>query len=179
MFCPFQYFLEHEHEHNGVGSYSCKGDKLTLRDEFGSDLLFILPESCHIPYMNLSDNVPETGFTNEMAYKMTIVRDDVKLQHYLSEINHNLSKPQKEVKLWHCRMCHAGFTRIQDLMRTKKENVGDPSQPPVPTVTHPTTRAVPHLSVQLASLPNNIEEHLFPIPSRPNQNRKWQFNGMP
>ena len=116
LFCPFQYFLEHEHEHDGVGSYSCKGDKLTLRDEFGSDLLFILTESCRIPYMNLSDNVPETGFTNEMAYNMTIVRDDVKLQHYLSEINHNLSKPQKEVKLWHCCMCHAGFTWVQDLM---------------------------------------------------------------
>ena len=103
-----------------------------------------MTEARRIPYMNLSDDVNETGYTHEMAYNLSIVRDDDKLQHYLHEINHNLSKPQKKVKLWHCRLGHAGFSWIQDLMRTKKENVGDPSQPPVLTVSNPTTLSCAH-----------------------------------
>ena len=88
--------------------------------------------------MNISD-INQTGFTHDMTYNLNVMRDDDKLQHYFQQINHNLSKPQKEVKLWHCCLTHAGFSWVQDLMRTKKENVGDPTQPPVITVSHSTT----------------------------------------
>ena len=58
------------------------------------------------------------------------------MQHLLYEMNHNLTKPQKELKLWHARLAHAGFAWIQDLMRSLKTDVGDESKPPViPTTT--------------------------------------------
>ena len=43
--------------------------------------------------------------------------------HLLHENNHNLSGPQKELMLWHYRLCHCGLGWVQDLMRHSMESV--------------------------------------------------------
>ena len=56
------------------------------------------------------------------------------IEHTLSlldEINHNMSKPQKELMLWHQHLGHAGFRWIQSLMRKPKHEVGDNQESPV------------------------------------------------
>ena len=58
--------------------------------------------------------------------------------------NYNLSKPQKELMLWHQCLGHAGFRWIQTLMRKPKHEVGDNTEPPVlPTKNTSTSRCDP------------------------------------
>ena len=140
LICPFQYRKEHKERDERAGTFESDGDvNLIWHDEFGNALHFVLSEAQRIPVLNLSDTVVETGFTNDMAYTLRTIQEDTNLQHLLYEMNHNLTKPQKELKLWHARLAHAGFAWIQDLMRSQKTNVGDVSEPPVIPTTNTTT----------------------------------------
>ena len=47
----------------------------------------------------------------------------------LLDSNHNLSPGCKELLLWHNRFAHAGFSWIQDLMRPRKNEVGERADP--------------------------------------------------
>ena len=140
LLCPFQYRKENKERYPQAGTYHSDGDSnLTLLDTFGNELHFVLSEAQRLPVMNLTDDVAETGFTNHMACTLRTIQDDPEMQHLLYEMNHNLSKPQKELRLWHSRLAHAGFAWIQDLMRSQKTNVGDYAEPPAIPTTHQTT----------------------------------------
>ena len=47
------------------------------------------------------------------------------------ESNQNLTPSQKELQLWHWRLCHAGDDWVQSLMRPRKFEIGVPPLPPV------------------------------------------------
>ena len=102
----------------------------------------------------------ETGFTNDMAYTLRTIHEDSNKQHLLYEMNHNLTKPQKELKLWHARLAHAGFAWIQDLMRPQKTNVGDLREPPAIPTTNNTTASCAQPKAHPASLLDNTVAHL-------------------
>ena len=131
LFCPYQYHDEHNQPGSDVGTYSCRDNKLTFVDEYGTHLQFVLTPSRRLPIMDLDESVPQVGVTDRMFYNFTVIRDDPEAQHLFDEANHNLTNPQKELKLWHCRLAHAGFPWVQDLMRVQKTLVGDHGREPI------------------------------------------------
>ena len=144
LLCPYQYRRENKERDPRAGTYHSDGDSnLTLHDAYGNELHFVLSDAQRLPVMNLADDVVETGFTNHMACNLRTIHEDADLQHMLYEMNHNLSKPQKELRLWHACLAHAGFAWIQDLMRSQKTNVGDTAEPPAIPTTHQTTPSCP------------------------------------
>ena len=52
----------------------------------------------------------------------------------LNDNNYNLTGPQKDMMLWHCRSGHSRLGWIQDLMRKRKQEHGEmPTAPPIPS----------------------------------------------
>ena len=45
----------------------------------------------------------------------------MQLMNVSDETNQNLTKPQKELLLWHQRLCHADMQRVQNLMREPQD----------------------------------------------------------
>jgi hypothetical protein len=67
-----------------------------------------------------------------MVLNYTDVMEETKT--LLNDQNVNLSPVAKELLLWHYRLAHAGLGWVQDLMRSKKNEVGNQSTPPlIPT----------------------------------------------
>ena len=65
-----------------------------------------------------------------------------KVTQLLDDQNHNLTRPQKELCLWHYRLAHAGFPWIQTLMRVEKVAVGEVGTPPIIPIKMSTTSRV-------------------------------------
>ena len=125
LFCPNQYQREQNREEEGIGSYSGTGKQLTFTDEYGTELRFMFTEARRLPVMDLEDTVPQVGVTDRMVYNLNVIRDDPAARQIFDKANLNLTKPQQELQLWHCRLAHAGVLWIQDLMKVQKELVGD------------------------------------------------------
>jgi hypothetical protein len=67
-----------------------------------------------------------------MVLNHTDVMEETKT--LLNDQNVNLSPVAKELLLWHYRLAHAGLGWVQDLMHSKKNEVGNHSTPPsIPT----------------------------------------------
>ena len=134
LFCPNQYQREQDREDEGIGSYTGNGKRLVFTDEYGTKLHFVFTEERRLPVMDLADDVPQVGLTDRMVYNLNVIREDAAARHIFDEANLNLTKPQQEVQLWHCRMGHAGVGWVQDLMKTPKDLVGDVGGKPfIPT----------------------------------------------
>lgn len=127
LFSPQAYFDEQKGGH-------CHFDKakLTLVLPDGVALDFPYDNSCRLPLM-LTDHMPDDdddvvkGMLS-FAYNEKQIESTYQLLH---DNNYNLSKPQRELLLWHNRLAHAGFTWLQKLMRK-----GQPLEigaPPLPT----------------------------------------------
>ena len=117
LFAPCQCGKDHANKKGKVGRFSCFNNRLTFVNEYQQTMFFDLNDYQRVPHMPLTDKALDTGYTPEMAYNLNLVRDDERLQGHLDDINHNISRPQKELKLWHMRLGHAGFQWIQDLIR--------------------------------------------------------------
>ena len=126
---------------NSVGSYSTVDDVLTFHDEFCQHLEFALSTENRIPAMDLvnDDEVHQVGITDAMMLNLNIVHTDDDARTLFDVANTNLSKPQKELKLWHCRLAHCGFPWVQDLMRVQKTEVGSVFMEPVIPTKHTST----------------------------------------
>ena len=104
---------------------------------------------CHphsnLPLMFVDINArPEAGITSNQAYSWEKNNDLSTTLSLLDKNNHNLSKPEKELLLWHARLGHAGFGWIQGLMLKRKGKHGEPPEPPVmPTRTNEAGRCDP------------------------------------
>ena len=94
--------------------------------------------------MSTDEDVPQVGITDQMALNLNILEQDPESLHLLNEMNHNISKPQKELMLWHQRIAHMGFAWLQDLMQPGKNDVGEPTNPPFIPTKHTLTCRVEH-----------------------------------
>jgi hypothetical protein len=127
LFSPQTYFQQDDSE-------SCTFDKdsLTLTTADGVRLQFPYHPSSNLPLMYVEQDVVQAGLT---AHHFQFLRQAGSLESITKlchDNNHNLSKPQKELLLWHNRLGHAGFHWIQDLMRVQKSDiVGETADPPL------------------------------------------------
>ena len=102
--------------------------------------------------MTLDDDIPETRLSDSLSFylkdylalNLNIVESNQETLQLLQAINTNLTKPQKELLLWHQRLGHAGFSWVQDLMHPGKTNVGDDSTNPFITTKQTSTSRCPH-----------------------------------
>ena len=134
LFCPGQYQREQNRDAESIGHYAGSGDGLTFTDEFGNNLFFKNAATSTLPTMTLDDAANQVGITDRMVHNVNVIRDDASARQIFDEANWNLSKPQQELQLWHCRLGHAGAQWIQDLMRVQKDLVGDRAgRPFIPT----------------------------------------------
>ena len=69
----------------------------------------------------------------------------------MNENNHNLTRQQKELMLWHNRLAHAGQQWIQDLMLKVKHEVGGTEEPVIPTK-QPGASRCPHFKCPACQL---------------------------
>ena len=133
------YFQEH-----GKGSILQDHEKVILSTSRGEELSFPYDLGSNLPLMYLDHRSASVGLSQRQV--LTLSRSE-ELDHtctLLDYNNYNLSKPQKELMLWHQRLGHAGFRWIQTLMRKPKHEVGDNTEPPVlPTKNTSTSRCDP------------------------------------
>ena len=109
LFSPQTYFQE-----NGAGSCLLKWDKCTLTNpsgevgvfpyNLGNNLPLMLPD-----WLSPDSNHPTAGLTSHALMGVQydeIITETAKL---LEENNVNLSASQKELCLWHYRLCHRHY----------------------------------------------------------------------
>ena len=133
------YFQEH-----GKGLILQDHKKVILSTTWGEELSFPYDLGSNLPLMYLDHRSATVGLSQWQV--LTLTRSE-ELDHtcmLLDYNNYNLSKPQKELMLWHQCLGHAGFRWIQTLMRKPKNEVGDNTEPPVlPTKNTSTSRCDP------------------------------------
>ena len=137
LLSPQTYFGFQERGH---GWFDHKKFILTTAD--GIDLTF--PYSCggNLPLMFLDNKVHMAGLTGHMLLQLNQAHCASKITQLLDDQNHNLTRPQKELCLWHYRLAHAGFPWIQTLMRVEKVAVGEIGTPPIIPTKMPTASRV-------------------------------------
>jgi len=108
---------------------------LTTKEDM--QLMFPCHPGNHLPFMNVDFSLSERG-THEANYEALLSSKDLESTLILPHNNnHNLTKDQKELLLWHYRLGHASFNWLQNLMTKPKLQFIDNEEPPViPTKTH-------------------------------------------
>ena len=152
LFCPQNYAEEQGRSDEEVGEFRGGAQSIRFTDEYLSELEFPFTPNIRLPLMTLDDDIPETGLSDSLSFylkdylalNLNIVESDQETLQLLQAINTNLTKPQKELLLWHQRLGHAGFSWIQDLMHPGKTNVGDDSTTPFITTKQTSTSRCPH-----------------------------------
>lgn len=130
LFSPQSYFQESETK---LGKSECDHESLTFTTSDGSKLQFPYHPGSNLPIMFTDWDIPQAGLS---ASHFQFLRSDSGFEtaSKLLQDNYNLNPAEKELLLWHDRLGHAGFKWIQDLMRTRKVEVGEPpDQPLIPT----------------------------------------------
>ena len=94
--------------------------------------------------MSVDKTIPETGLSETPFMNLSIMQSNADAVSLLNEVNANLTKPQKELLLWHQRLAHARFVWNQDLMRSSKEAVGSAGIPPFIPMKNTSTCRVTH-----------------------------------
>jgi len=129
LFSPQSYFKENK---RGYGWFDHK--ELIIRTV--DDLCVSFPYNPgNLPMMLMNElfsNVAGVaGVTAPLAFNLRHTDVLSRSQGLLQDLNVNLTRPQKEVLLWHYRLAHAGLGWIQDLMYVQKGNHGEQSAPPL------------------------------------------------
>ena len=121
---------------------------MTLATVDGIELNFPY-SSNNLPLMILNDlhtwfpenaHTDMAGVTSCMIHEVLTTDALQRSRHLLFDNNINLTKPQKELLLWHNRLSHAGLGWIQDLMYVKKGAHGDTSVSAIIPTTHSVTK---------------------------------------
>ena len=117
-------------QENLAGKLIASYDKTELISPENQVMEFPYHGDSNLPLM-YTDHRPEVGLSvhdvHNVCYSGAL--DDT--MSMLDDHNHNLSRHQKELMLWHLRLGHAGFAWIQQLMRKRKQAHGDPPEPEV------------------------------------------------
>ena len=147
IFSPQAYF-----RFNGTGHGWFNHEHLKITTVEDIELTFPYNQG-NIPMMRLNDSLCNLGIgspslprasiagvTAPLAYALRYTDALTRSQDLLNDLNINLTKPQKEVILWHSRCAHAGVSWIQDLMCVQKGNHGEQSAPPILPSKHNLTK---------------------------------------
>ena len=142
LYCPQQYMDENRIQ-NGpqIASCSFNCDSLTHTLADGTELHFPFARGNNLPLMMLDKDVCEPDLSSQAVYTLTSSAREARdrLEDLLSNRNYNISNAQKELLLWHFRLGHAGMSWIQELMKSKKNEIGTEKEPPVLPTKHPAT----------------------------------------
>ena len=162
---PQTYFQEH-----GAGSCTFNHTQLTLTTALGNDLQFPYHPSSNLPLMFLDRNVSQAGLTGHQV--LTLSTDPElhdKMKSLLHQENYNLTQPQKELLLWHYRLCHAGLGWVQTLMLKPKHEINSSAGPSVLRARDKATPRCPRpkcaacqLGKQFRTTPNSVTVHANP-----------------
>ena len=134
LFSPQSYFELYE---KGHGTFDHKCVTLTTVDDI--ELTFPYAQGGKLPLMFLDHHCKFVDLSGPVAHTLgttTWAKDNLSL---LIEQNLNLTRPQKELNIWHYRLAHAGYGWIQSLMRVEKVAVGSPGTPPIIPTTNGST----------------------------------------
>jgi hypothetical protein len=132
LFSTQSYFQENSKGSRHPKAYMRQDhEKVTIVTPLGEELVFNYQPHSNLPLMFLDFCTNQAGLTGQQVYELTTGPDLERIITLLNDNNYNLSNSQKELLLWHSRLGHAGFARIQDLMRGKKNNYGDYKDPPI------------------------------------------------
>ena len=97
-------------EHEG-GSAHFDRSSLTLVTLDGTELQFPYQYGNNLPFMMLDWDTyaNQPSLNSARAFELQSDRTIIETNQTLHETNWNLSKPQKELMLWHNRLGHASF----------------------------------------------------------------------
>ena len=126
LFSPQTYFQEHD-----GGDCVVSKDKVTIRFKDGSEAEFPYNHGSNLPLMLEDWSVCHGGLTAYNVYEVK-AKDLIRsARGLLDDTNTNLNGAQKELLLWHYRLCHAGMTLLQSLMLPVKVAIGELAEPPL------------------------------------------------
>jgi len=121
LFSPQAYFME-----NSAGQLVCRHDTtiLTMADEF--ELTFPYQPQSRLPIMLTKDYfIGKLHLTNcSLNVKDLQAEGATALPSILDQSNLNLTGSQKELLLWHQRLGHVSFQRLQALLRPPRNELG-------------------------------------------------------
>ena len=127
LFSVQSYFKE-----NDGGKMKQDQDKVIIETPKGIELTFPYDSHSNLPLIYLNQESDKClGVPTDLMSNLgstELLESTISL---LDDMNHNLNVHQKELMLWHYRLCHAGQGWIQDLMRKRKLEVGVPSEDPI------------------------------------------------
>lgn len=130
LFSPQSYFMEHE---RGYGWFN--HEELILRTIDDICVSFPYNPAGNLPMMLMNELFTTVagvaGVAAPLAFNLRHTDAPSRSQGLLHDNNVNLTRPQKEVLMWHNRLAHAGLGWIQDLMCVQKGNHGEQSAPPI------------------------------------------------
>ncbi len=122
------YFQEHK-----SGTLLQTHEKVILYTPNEVELTFPYNPTSNLPLVFLDFALNSVGISPEDLSYLSKEEEMHKMGILLKE-NHNLSRPKKELLLWHQRLGHAGFDLLKTLMYPKKGIIGEQAQPPlIPT----------------------------------------------
>ena len=136
LFRPQTYLMENEKGHLTLDWLSVQ-----LCTASGINLEFPYQPGNNLPLMLTDKHLQSADPTCQALLNLNQPDRAYNVQQLIDENNHNLAKPQKELLLLHYRLAHAGFGWIQDLMRKRKQNLGDRADPAVLPVSSMTSTA--------------------------------------
>ena len=122
LFSPQTYFQEHD---AGSCIIEARRTSLTLAD--GSTLEFPYQANNNLPMMLPAEPL-NVGLTYEDCQ---FLGSNTTLQSHLSvadEVNQNLTTSQRELALWHWRLCHAHWKWVQKLFARRRPTREDPDE---------------------------------------------------
>ena len=134
LLSPQVYFGLHE---GGHGWFDHRELKLTTPT--GTALHFPYQAGNSLPMAFLDNDVALAGINGHLGLTLQSDATKDKIRGILHDNNHNLSRPQKELSLWHGRLGHCGIPWVQTLMRPEKHDVGSESHPAIIPTKHQAT----------------------------------------
>ena len=153
-------------------------DDIELNFPYSPNNLHLMILNDHFTLFPKNTHADMAGATSCMIHEVLTTDVLQRSRHLLFDNNINLTKPQKELLLWHNRLSHAGLGWIQDLMYVKKGDHGDTSVPAIIPTTHSVTKRcdLEGSNVLVVYLPSNQNEQLELIRCATIPRDRWPFD---
>ena len=123
LFSPQMFFREQKGGHGHFDDL-----KVMFCGADGDYLQFLCDWHGNVPFMHLDKEITQVGLTTKDMCNLQNPGFVEKAHNLLDENNFNLTIAQKELLLWHIRLCHIGFNWLQSLMRKCKNEHGEQSE---------------------------------------------------
>ena len=123
LFSPQSYFQEHR-----KGTMIVDHTGATFTSPLNSTQSFLFPNDIHanIPMGFLNPSFEygiEFGSFTSTDVKTVMSKEQQQFLSVAHETNQNLTRAQKELLQWHWKLGHAGFTWVQQLLRSKRNGM--------------------------------------------------------